>query len=473
MNILSISFLAVFTLIYLMYWLLGRNLKVQNLFLLLVSYSLYALWDIKALALLFSITVLSYLAARLLDSEKKYARKAIMIAVIVINIGVLFAFKYYDFFASEFCRLLSINNDKVLLNLVLPVGISFYVFTTTGYVIDIYRKIRPAEKNVLNYVSFISFFPLILSGPIERSNGLLPQFSAKRVFSYSQQTEGVQQVAWGFFKKLVLADNCAMVVNVAFSNYAVLPASSLWVGAILYSFQIYFDFSGYSDIAIGLSKLLGFKVRRNFNYPYISINISDFWRRWHMSLQQWFTDYIYFPLGGSRCSTFRTLFNTFVVFTICGIWHGANWTFIVWGVYNAFLFIPYILFIKGKTKKTVDSNAKLPTGVDAIQMLVTFFFVTIGWVMFNSPSLSDAFSYIIAGFNASLLSAPIGIGLGDFWLIGVLIIVVLLLEWMQKDKEFALLFKAPGWVKVACIYAIVALMVFCKAGASDFIYVQF
>lgn len=473
MNILSISFLAVFILVYLFYWLLGRNLEAQNIFLLLVSYGLYALWDIKALVLLFSITILSYLAARLLDSEKKYARKTILIVTIAINMGVLFAFKYYDFFASEFCKLLSINGDKVLLNLVLPVGISFYVFTTTGYVIDIYRKIRPAEKNVVNYLSFISFFPLILSGPIERSNGLLPQFSAKRIFSYSQQTEGVQQVAWGLFKKLVLADNCATVVNVAFSNYAVLPASSLWVGAILYSFQIYFDFSGYSDIAIGLSKLLGFKVKRNFNYPYISINISDFWRRWHMSLQQWFTDYIYFPLGGSRCSTFRTLFNTFVVFTVCGIWHGANWTFIVWGVYNAFLFVPYILFLKGKTKKTIDSNAKLPTVIDAIQMLVTFFFVTIGWVVFNSSSLTDAFNYIAAGFNRSLLSAPIGIGLGDFWLIGFLVIIVLLLEWTQKDKEFALLFKAPGWVKVMCIYAIIVLMVFCKAGASDFIYVQF
>lgn len=473
MNILSISFIAVFILLYLIYWLLGRNLKLQNMFLLLVSYSLYALWDIKALALLLSITLLSYLAARMLDSENIFARKTILLAVIVINIGALFAFKYYDFFASEFCRLLSINSNKVLLNLVLPVGISFYVFTTTGYVIDIYRNIRPAEKNVLNYMSFISFFPLILSGPIERSNGLLPQFSAKRVFSYSQQTEGVQQVAWGFFKKLVLADNCAMVVNVAFSNYNVLPASSLWVGAILYSFQIYFDFSGYSDIAVGLSKLLGFKVRRNFNYPYISINISDFWRRWHMSLQQWFTDYIYFPLGGSRCSTVRTLFNTFVVFTVCGIWHGANWTFIVWGVYNAVLFVPYILFLKGKTKKTIDSSIKLPTAIDALQMLVTFFFVTIGWVIFNSPSLPDAFNYIMAGFNGSLMSAPIGIGLGEFGLIGFLIIIVLLLEWTQKDKEFALLFKAPGWIKVICIYAIIALMVFCKAGASDFIYVQF
>lgn len=473
MNILSISFLAVFILVYLIYWLLGRNLKLQNIFLLLVSYGLYALWDIKALALLFSITILSYFAAKLLDGDKKCARKTIMITVIVINLGVLFAFKYYDFFALELCRLLSIQSDKVLLNLVLPVGISFYIFTTTGYVIDIYRKIRPAEKNVLNYMSFISFFPLILSGPIERSNGLLPQFSSKRSFLYTQQTEGVQQVAWGFLKKLVIADNCAMIVNVAFANYAALPASSLWVGAILYSFQIYFDFSGYSDIAIGFSKLLGFKVRRNFNYPYFSINISDFWRRWHMSLQQWFTDYIYFPLGGSRCSTGRSILNTFVVFAVCGIWHGANWTFIVWGLYNALLFVPYILFFKGKTKKTIDAKTTLPSVSDVFQILVTFLFVTIGWVLFNSPSLYDGVNYIASCFNSTLFTAPVGIGLGDFWLVGLLIISVLFLEWTQKDKEFALLFKAPGWLKVICIYAIIFLMVFCKAGASDFIYVQF
>lgn len=474
MNITTIIFFVSFLLFYAIYWALNKKWRLQNWFVLLANYGFYALIDWRFCLLLLFTTGTVYTAALWVDkTESIQKRKGILTSIIVINIGILFLFKYYDFFASELANLLNLAQDRVTLKLVLPIGISFYTFTAIGYLIDVYKKKVLPTREIVPFFAFISFFPLLTSGPIERSSGLLPQFSARRLFSYAQQAEGVQQVAWGLLKKLVLADNCATVVNVAFANFEVLPASSLWVGAILYSFQIYFDFSGYSDIAIGLSKLLGFKVRRNFNYPYISINISDFWRRWHMSLQQWFTDYIYFPLGGSRCSTGRTLFNTFVVFTVCGIWHGANWTFIVWGVYNAVLFVPYILFLKGKIKKTIDSNAKLPTAIDAIQMLVTFFFVTIGWVMFNSPSLPDAFNYIIAGFNSSLLSEPIGIGLGDFWLIGLLIIVVLLLEWTQKDKEFALLFKAPGWVKVICIYAIIALMVFCKAGASDFIYVQF
>lgn len=473
MNILSVSFLIVFLMIYTIYWLLRKNHKIQNIFLLLVSYGLYSQWDIKALGLMIVITLLSYFAAIFIERGSERVRKALFIGDMIVNIGVLFAFKYYDFFASEFCKLLSINGDNVLLRLVLPVGISFYIFTATGYVIDIYRKERAAEKDIINYLSFISFFPLILSGPIERSYGLLPQFSAKRVFTYTQQAEGVQQIAWGFFKKLVIADNCAMVVNIAFGNYENLPASSLWIGAILYSLEIYFDFSGYSDIAIGFSKMLGFTVRRNFNYPYISINIADFWRRWHMSLQQWFTDYIYFPLGGSRCPLGRTIFNTFIVFAVCGIWHGANWTFIVWGLYNAFLFVPYLLYFKGRTKKTISNETKLPAISDCIQILVTFFFVTIGWVIFNSPSLSEALCYIVAGFNSTLFSVPIGLGLGDFWFVGLLIIVVLVLEWFQKDKEFALLFKAPGWIKVVIIYSIIAMVVFCKAGASDFIYFQF
>lgn len=473
MNILSVSFIVLFMLIYAIYWGMKNKVKAQNAFLLLVSYGLYALWSIKALGLLILISLLSYGAARLMEASTKQLRKVLLIVDVSINVGVLFLFKYYDFFASEFCRMLSIDDNKLLLNLILPLGISFYVFTTTGYVVDIFRNTRPAEKNVINYLTFISFFPLILSGPIERSNGLLQQFQNKRVFTYTQQTEGIQQVAWGFFKKLVIADNCAEVVNVVFGNFSSLPASSLWIGAILYSFQIYFDFSGYSDIAIGFSKLLGFNVRRNFNYPYFSINIADFWRRWHMSLQKWFTDYIYFPLGGSRCSVPRTIFNTFVVFGICGIWHGANWTFIIWGLYNALLFVPYILFMKGKSKKTITPETKVPSLADFVQILLTFFFVTIGWVIFNSSSLTDGVNFIASSFNRSLFSAPIGIKLRDFWFVGLLIMLVLILEWAQKDKEFALLFKAPGWVKVFILYAIVAMIVFCKAGASDFIYFQF
>lgn len=473
MNILSLSFGVIFFIVFSLYWLLAKNLKLQNIFLLTVSYLLYASWDLKAMWLLLLLTFSSYLSAYLMESAKSQYRRIILIADVVLNVGVLFAFKYYDFFTSELCDLLSIDKGNVLLNLILPVGISFYVFTNTGYVIDIYLRKRNAEKNPVNYFLFISFFPLILSGPIERSNSLLPQFASPRVFSYSFAVEGAQQLLWGFFKKMIIADNCASVVNYVFPNYQHLPASALVIGALLYSFQIYFDFSGYSDIAIGMSKMLGFKVLRNFNYPYISINISDFWRRWHMSLQRWFTDYIYFPLGGSRCSLQRVVFNTFVVFAICGIWHGANWTFVVWGLYNAFLFIPYILFFKGKTKKTIDNGTKRLSVSDAVQILITFSLVTIGWVMFNSPSLTDGLNYILSCFNSSITEKPAGLGLSDISLPLLAMIVVLVLEWFQRDKEFALLFKSPKWVKVLAIYVIIAMLIFNRAGSSDFIYLQF
>lgn len=473
MNILSLSFGVIFFIVFSLYWLLAKNLKLQNLFLLAVSYLLYASWDVKAMWLLLFLTFSSYLSAYFMEDVKSKYRRIILIVDVVLNVGVLFAFKYYDFFASELCDLLLIDKDGILLNLILPVGISFYIFTNTGYVIDIYMRKRTAEKKLINYFLFISFFPLILSGPIERSNSLLPQFASPRVFSYSFVVEGAQQLLWGFFKKMIIADNCASVVNYVFSNYQHLPASALVVGALLYSFQIYFDFSGYSDIAIGMSKMLGFKVMRNFNYPYISINISDFWRRWHMSLQRWFTDYIYFPLGGSRCSLQRVVFNTFVVFIICGIWHGANWTFIVWGLYNAFLFIPYILFFKGKTKKTIDNATKRLSVSDVVQILITFSLVTIGWVMFNSPSLSDGLNYILYCFNSSIIEKPMGLGLSNISLPLLAMIVILVLEWFQKDKEFALLFKSSKWVKLLTIYVIIAMLIFNRAGSSDFIYLQF
>lgn len=473
MNILSLSFGVIFFMVFSLYWLLAKNLKLQNLFLLAVSYLLYASWDVKAMWLLLFLTFSSYLSAYFMEDVKSKYRRIILIVDVVLNVGVLFAFKYYDFFTSELCDLLLIDRDGVLLNLILPVGISFYIFTNTGYVIDIYLRKRTAEKKLVNYFLFISFFPLILSGPIERSNSLLPQLASIRIFSYSLVVEGAQQLLWGFFKKMIIADNCASVVNYVFPNYQHLPASALVVGALLYSFQIYFDFSGYSDIAIGMSKMLGFKVLRNFNYPYISINISDFWRRWHMSLQRWFTDYIYFPLGGSRCSLQRVVFNTFVVFIICGIWHGANWTFIVWGLYNAFLFIPYILFFKGKTKKTIDNATKRLSVSDVVQMLITFSLVTIGWVMFNSPSLADGLNYILYCFNSSITEKPVGLGLSDISLPLLAMIVILVLEWFQKDKEFALLFKSPKWVKLLAIYVIIAMLIFNRAGSSDFIYLQF
>ena len=475
MNILSTTFVVAFIVFYIIYWSLSKQYRIQNVYVLLVSYAFYSLIDWRFSFLLLFTSLSVFLCARYLDKEnEKYKRKIALATTIIINVGILFLFKYYNFFSAELAKFLGIEGDRVMVNLLLPVGISFYTFTSLGYTIDVYRGKVKVTKELVPVLTFISYFPLLLSGPIERSDGLLSQFKRKRDFDYDLTAEGVQQVVWGAFKKLVIADNLASVVTNAFGNYTNLPSSSLIIGAIFYTFQIYFDFSGYSDIAIGLSKLLGLKIRRNFHYPYFALNVADFWRRWHMSLQSWFTDYIYIPLGGSRCSKSRTILNTLIVFAVCGVWHGANWTFIVWGLYHGILFIPLILFCsKDFRRRTVNENNLLPHIREVLLMLLTFILVTLGWVMFNAPSLADGMGYIAGMFNKTLLAAPIGIGLGNIGYVMCLLIVAMLFEWCQREKEFPMQFKAPGWVKVVILYVLVVHIVFCNAAQTDFIYYQF
>ena len=474
MSITSVSFWLLFILFYILYCILWSKFKVQNIYLLTTSYLFYALIDWRFCCILLFSSIMAYYSAIYIGEFNVSFRKKILISYILLNVGILFVFKYYDFFAGECASLFGIDKDALLLKLLLPVGISFYTFTSIGYVIDVYNGKVKATKDIVSLLAFISFFSLLMSGPIERSTGLLPQFKKRRMFDYCLAVEGVQQIIWGIFKKLVVADNCALVVKNAFANYENLPASCLVTGGILYSIQIYFDFSGYSDMAIGMSKMLGFRVRRNFHYPYFALNVSDFWRRWHMSLQSWLTDYIYIPLGGSRCSKYRTLFNTFVVFIVCGIWHGANWTFIVWGLYHAALFIPLILFLpKSFRKSTVDTEDGRISFYDIGLMITTFIFVTIGWIIFNSPSLSVAIHYISGIFNPTLLILPTGIGLADIRYVLFLMVFVLLFEWIQRDKETPLFFNASGWVKALILYLLLAHIVFCDASQSDFIYYQF
>lgn len=475
MIITSLNFSIFFSIIYVAYWLLKNKYELQNVLLLASSYIFYALINWHFCFLLLFISLCSYYIGFILNSShnKKYSKSLVVLAI-VIDVGVLFIFKYYNFFAVEFASLLGIKQERVIIDIVLPVGISFYTFTAIGYVIDVYKGKVNAIKEILPFLCFISFFPLLLSGPIERSDSLLPQFCKPREFDSKLIFEGIQQVLWGAFKKLVIADNCATIVNVVFANYEVLPASSLLIGGFLYSIQIYFDFSGYSDMAIGFSKLLGLRVRRNFNYPYFAMNVSDFWRRWHMSLQSWLTDYVYFPLGGSRYSKYRTICNTFVVFLLCGIWHGANWTFVVWGGYHALLFVPLILFFSKEFKrKTVDSEGIIPSLRSVIQMLITFLLITIGWIIFNSPSIYAAIHYIIRMASTSLLVAPVNISLSENIYVLVLLIIVLLFEWYHREKEIPLYFKGPGWVKVTLLYILLGHIVLFNASQIDFIYYQF
>lgn len=472
MNILSLLYLSCFFLFFLLYWIGGITAKWQNLFIITAGLLLYISWSGYAVLLLLSVCLISFFAAKYISISSERTSRVIRSCSIITLVGILFLFKYYNFFAGELFNLLQV--EGFFLSLILPVGISFYIFTNIGYILDVKKHVRKPESDLLDYMSFGTFFPLIMSGPIERSTTLLPQFKVKRIFNYVLVVDGAQQIIWGLFKKMVIADNCSSVVNFVFPNYESQPASALIIGAILYSFQIYFDFSGYSDIAIGFSKMLGFKVKNNFHYPYFAINISDFWRRWHMSLQRWFTDYIYFPLGGSRCSKSRTIFNTFVVFTICGIWHGANWTFIVWGVYNAILFVPYILYFKDRTKRNIADATIIPGLTDSLQLLVTFIFVTIGWIIFNSVSIADACAYIVGCFDFStMLIAPEGIGLSQIYTTIGLLLLVLIFEWVEKDKDYAMQAGMPKWLRVCILYFLIYLLIFNRAGTADFIYLQF
>jgi len=393
---------------------------------------------------------------------------------IILNLGILATFKYYDFFVTEFGQLFHISTDGLLLKVILPVGISFYTFQALSYSIDVYRgKIEPTT-DIIAFFAFISFFPQLVAGPIERATNLLPQFLKKREFDYDTAVDGMRQILWGLFKKIVVADNCAVYVDQVFSNYTNESGSTLLLAAIFFTFQIYGDFSGYSDIAIGTAKLFGIKLMRNFNVPYFSRDIAEFWRRWHISLTTWFRDYVYIPLGGSRVSKAKVIRNTFIIFLVSGLWHGANWTFIVWGAYHALLFLPLIL--TGKNRKYTNQVAEghiLPTIKELGQMLFTFFLAVFGWIIFRAESIGMAWEYVCGMFDVSLFMVFIKkkIALSNV----IFITIMLVVEWLQREKEHG--FDIAN-LKPLTRYALVVLLIefvlfFMATTPSQFIYFQF
>lgn len=455
--------------VFAIYWLLRNHLKLQNAFVVLASYVFYGWWDWRFLILIAFTSFGSWGSGLLIGKELKnegvneLKKKGWLTANIVLNLGILAVFKYYDFFVSEFGELFGVNTESLLLRVILPVGISFYTFQALSYSIDVYRgKIKPT-KDIIAFFAFISFFPQLVAGPIERATNLLPQFLQKRTFSYEQGMDGMRQILWGLFKKIVVADNCAVYVNQVWETYDTQSGSTLLLAAILFTFQIYGDFSGYSDIAIGTAKLFGIKLMRNFNNPYFSRDIAEFWRRWHISLTSWFRDYVYIPLGGNRRGLLRTIFNTFVVFLICGLWHGANWTYLVWGLFNVLLFLPLIRL--GKSKRYKDAPLvwkQLP------QMLLTFVLVTIGWIIFRAPSMAEAWSYVCAMCSASFFSQPATIQY-PVWCAMAAIILMLSLEWHYRDAESVPLPKSI-W---AYYPLIIAIWWFAYRNTQEFIYFQF
>ena len=396
----SLEFAVFFTVVFIFYWFVfTKYLRLQNLFIVTAGYFFYGWWDWRFLVLLFISSLVDYIVALKIETHtEKIYRKIWLIVSFVVNIGILGFFKYYNFFIDSFSEMLQVfgfSPNIHSLHIILPVGISFYTFQTMSYTIDVYHNKLKPTKDIVAFFAFVSFFPSLVAGPIERAVNLLPQFLAKKFFDYTKAVDGMRQIVWGLFKKIVVADSCALFVNSVFGNHLDYSSFTLLLGGLFFAFQIYCDFSGYSDIAVGVGKLFGINLMRNFNYPYFSRDIAEFWRRWHISLTSWFRDYVYIPLGGNRTTIAKIVRNIFIIFILSGFWHGANWTFITWGVINATLFLPLIL--TKKNKQYTDIMAKdrcLPNFKEIAQIMATFCLVTFGWIFFRSESINQAFSYI-------------------------------------------------------------------------------
>ena len=504
----SFEFLIFLPIVFLLYWFVfdyamrgcKRQLLWQNLLIVVASYIFYGWWDWRFLILIAITTVLSFLSGIGIEkAPTRRGKKAVMIANVVVNLGILGVYKYYDFFATQFAQLFGIESDFLLLHLILPVGISFYTFQALSYSIDVYRKQIEPTHDIVAFTAFLSFFPQLVAGPIERATNLLPQFQKKRTFDYTQAVDGMRQILWGLFKKIVVADNCAVYVDQVFGDIGAHSGSTLLLAAVLFTFQIYGDFSGYSDIAIGTAKLFGIKLMRNFNVPYFSRDIAEFWRRWHISLTSWFKDYVYIPLGGSRpdlsnrsplasrlspltyqkCIAIR---NTFVIFLLSGFWHGANWTFVLWGAYHALLFVPLLVMNKNRRYRDTVATITQPNGTvkakwlpstkEAGQMLLTFALAVVGWIIFRSVSVADIGLYMQIMFDLSLFSAPMVIvGLKRTVLS---IAILLFVEWINRNKQHGLqLTNCSKGLQLIVYYALMLYMMEFGANAQSFIYFQF
>ena len=483
----SFTFLVFLPIVFALYWLLARRHRLQNLLVIAASYTFYGWWDARFLWLIVMTSVCSFASGLLMDRFKgrDVARRVVCASNIALNIAILAVLKYFDFFAESMCRLLALfgcHPDVVTLNLVLPVGISFYTFQAVGYTIDTYRGKIAASRGITEFFAFICFFPQLVAGPIERATNLLPQFGHPRVFDYSKATDGLRQMLWGFFKKMVIADNCAMAVVQIWSDMGDMPGFMLFLGSVLFTFQIYGDFSGYSDIAIGCARLFGIDLTRNFRYPYFSRSIPEFWRRWHISLMTWLRDYIYFPLGGSRGTIWHTMRNVLVVWIISGLWHGANWTFVCWGLFYAVILTVHRLFGFKVAKDEPAQGGLLPSFKEMGMMLVTFLIVNLGWIIFRAPSLTEAVQYMATMCSSSLFDVSASIGLMNGLQLSKAvpaIALMLIAEWIQRDKQHALQFTGQGLMSrsIALRYTfylllIMTTLVYC-GNKAEFIYFQF
>ena len=464
----SLEFMVFLPVVFALYWVLRRQVRWQNLLVVAASYIFYGWWDWRFLLLIAFTSACSYFSGLIINNGRW--RKTALWGNIIINLAILGLFKYYDFFAIEFARLFGLSADSVTLNLILPVGISFYTFQALSYSIDIYRSKMEPTRDVVAFFAYVSFFPQLVAGPIERATNLLPQFQRQRQFDYSMAVDGVRQMLWGFFKKVVVADNCAVFVDKIWADVGSQSSVNLAMAAVLFAIQIYCDFSGYSDIAIGTAKLFGIRLMRNFMVPYFSRDIAEFWRRWHISLTTWFRDYVYIPLGGSRVSKAKVVRNTFIIFLVSGFWHGANWTFLAWGAFHAVLFLPLILL--GKNRKYTNTIAEgrwLPNLKELGQMVLTFVLAVLGWILFRSQSIGEALDFYAglvrggwSGFNPPMRAIAF-------------VAMMLVVEWLQREREHGLDMSGVRYraVRYACYLTVLAVIFVYGVFNETFIYFQF
>lgn len=473
----SFAYLLFLPAVFLFYWFVCRSLNSRNWFIVAASWFFYGWWSWKFLSLLVLSTVCSFtsglLIGRMLARNERKKAKAVLTANILLNLGVLFLFKYFDFFSHSFQSLFGmfgLHLDWVSLNLVLPIGISFYTFQALSYSIDVYRRDMEPTRNAGAFFAYISFFPQLVAGPIERATNLIPQFSRMQSFSYSDAVEGMKMILWGLFKKMLVADNCAVAANYVFDNYDTLSAPSLWYGVFMFTMQIYGDFSGYSDIAIGSGRLFGIRLMQNFNTPYFSRSIKEFWRRWHISLSSWLRDYLYYPLGGSRRSKHRNAFNILTVFIASGLWHGANFTFLCWGVYQAVFILPSV-YKRQDAKSPPETDMTRVT--DFVAVFVTFIIIMIGWMIFRSPDIQTTGSFLIRMFTASGGNHTFPHMSSLIW-----IACLLVSDFFMQGRRHGIDFPAKGlwrfrtvrWVVYVAIF--IATLIF-SGSTKQFIYFQF
>lgn len=480
----SISFLCFFITFFVLYWFIfNKSIKLQNTLLLLGSYIFYAWSDWRFLIFLICVSTLNFYLGIYIEKTKNQTHKQMLLYIgLIQGIGGLAFFKYYNFFIDSFNEIfqsINISPNLQTLNIIIPLGISFFTFRTISYLLDIDKgKIKPT-KDIVIFLTYVSFFPSILSGPIDRPKDFILQLEKKRIFDYQYAVDGMRQILWGIFKKIVIADNCASITNTIFDNYQSLPASTLLLGAFLYTMQMYSDFSGYSDMAIGVSRLIGFNIAKNFDFPFFAQNIAEYWRKWHMSLTSWLTDYVFTPL----CISFRAygkyglILAILINFTICGIWHGANWTFVLFGFLHGCYFIPLILFGKMNQKSKIAKGKLLPTFKEFSNVLITFTVVMLTFIVFRSESIEQAYHYYLNLFSLSIFNKPsLPSGMINTLTTFIFIFVMLIIEWVGKERDYAIANLELNWplpVRWVTYYSIFFAIVYFAGSEQKFIYVQF